>query len=289
MPRAHRGPSPRSRAAALVVCAAALALAACDGAMSPNEADVHAPATLPSAPAPTLSPPDAERGPTSTPDAGAAFVGGDNATFQGVTIVWPEGLANGAGVKAEPATASSPDAAPPATTFVLDGYADAEAQFPATVKVYALGQGGPDLADAVASLKSILAEQPAEPKVPMPATPASRVFMTHIHYVDGAGYRGVRFVTQLAQDIQPINNASLVYAFEGLTDDGTRWIQGRLPIDARSDAVLPNANIDDYAGFAQRFDSYLVATTAAVNALAPSDFTPTLDALDALVGGLLLR
>ena len=289
MPRPPHVPHRYPRAAARVVAAAGLALAACQGTPSPSDVAVDAPAMPPMHGATALPPPVAERGPTAAPAAGVTFADGDNASFQGVTIAWPEGLATGAGVKAEPATADAPDAAPPATTFVLDGYADAEAQFPATIKVYALGQGGPDLTDAVASLTSILAEQPAEPKVPMPATPASRVFTTHVHYVDGAGYRGVRFVTQLAQDIQPINNASLVYAFEGLTADGTRWIQARLPIDAHSDAVLPNANIDDYAGFAQRFDSYLVATTAAVNALAPTDFTPTLDALDALVGGMLFR
>lgn len=286
-----------ARIAALVVVAAmGTALAACQGNSGPiddGEGGVtpasNITGTLAAGLAATLPPPVAERGPTTPPELGAGFVGGDNASFEGVTIAWPAGLAKGASAKAEPAVTEGPELSPPATSFRLDGYADEAAAFPATLKVYKVGEGGPDLTDAVAALRKILADEPPAPKVPMPATPASRIFMAHVKYIKAGGYGGVRFVTQLAQDVQPINNASLVYAFEGLTDDGTRWIQARLPIDAHSAAVLPGPNVDDYAAFAERFDAYLVETTKTVEDLADADFAPTLADLDALVGGILFR
>lgn len=274
---------PTRRAACLAV--AALAAAGCRAA--PERAATTA--TAGAGHGATLPPPAAERAPTSPPAAGAVVVDGPNASFGGVTIGWPEGLASGASVKDEPAVADSPDAAPPATTFRLDGYADETAPFAPTVRVYRLAEGGPDLTDAVAALRTILAERPAAPKVPMPATPSSRVFMAQVAYLDGDGYAGVRFVTQLAQDIQPIHNRDLVYAFEGLADDGARWIQARLPIDAASDAVVPGPNVDDYAAFAARFDAYLADATAAVDALPPDAFTPSLTDLDAVVTGVALR
>lgn len=283
-------------AAVVIVAAMGAALAACQGHSGPIDdgEGVVTPAsnvtgTLSADLAATLPPPIAERGPTTPPEMGAGYVGGDNASFEGVTIVWPEGLATGASAKAEPAVTEGPEQAPPATSFRLDGYADEAAAFPATLKVYKLAEGGPDLTDAVAVMRRILADEPKEPKVPMPATPASRIFMAHVKYIKAGGYRGVRFVTQLAQDVQPINNASLVYAFEGLTDDGTRWIQALLPLDAHSGAVLPGPNVDDYAAFAERYDAYLVETTKAVEALGDAEFAPGLGDLDAFVGGTLLR
>ncbi|MEO8084618.1 MAG: hypothetical protein ABI780_12415 [Ardenticatenales bacterium] len=293
-PASHARASTSGRIAAFVIVAAAgAALAACSGAPKDDVGTVaptsNVTATLSSGLAATVPPPFVERGPTTPPEMGAGFVGGDNASFEGVTIVWPEGLATGASAKAEPAVTEGPEQAPPATSFRLDGYADESAAFPATLKVYKLADGGPDLTDAVAVMRRILADEPKEPKVPMPATPASRIFMAHVKYIKAGGYSGVRFVTQLAQDVQPINNASLIYAFEGLTDDGTRWIQALLPLDAHSDAVLPGPNVDDYAAFAERYDAYLVDTTKAVEALGDTDFAPGLGDLDAFVGATLLR
>lgn len=280
-----------ARVASLLVAAcAAAALAGCGGVAGGGGRDAATSAAdgsgTQSAPMP---PPAVEVGPTSPPAPGAGLIDGDNASFEGVTIAWPEGLAKGASAKADPAVTDGPELAPPATSFRLDGYADEAAAFPASLTVYKLGEGGPDLTDAVAALRTILADEPPAPKVPMPATPASRVFMAHVRYLKGDGYGGVRFVTQLAQDVQPINNASLVYAFEGITDDGTRWIQALLPLDAHSKAVLPGPNVDDYAAFAERFDAYLVETTKAIEDLADADFAPTLTDLDALAAGILFR
>lgn len=270
------------------LAASILVAAGCGGA-APADGPADADGPLAAPPAATLAPPSIERGPSPPPAAAAMPVDGPNATFAGVTLRWPEGLAEGASASTAPASAGDPAAAPPATRFRLDGYADDAAPFDATVTVYRLGEGGPDLTDAVASLGAILAERPAAPKVPMPATPASRLFTAQLAYLDGDGYAGVRFVTQLAQDIQPIHNRDLLYAFEGLSDDGTRWIQARLPIDAASDAVLPGPNVVDYAAFAERFDAYLADATAAVDALPPDAFLPSLAALDAVVAGLALR
>jgi len=105
------------------------------------------------------------------------------------------------------------------------------------------------------------------------------------------GGQGVRFITHYAQDVSPLTNQTIFYTFQGLTDDGKYYLALYYPVSA---SVLPDTYEDvslpaDYEEFANNFDSYLQETTQALDDSAPSQFTPSLADLDALVKSLALQ
>jgi hypothetical protein len=125
---------------------------------------------------------------------------------------------------------------------------------------------------------------PGVPEIPvLPVVNAAQVIVTKPQYIDFQNGSGVRFVTYYAQDISPISNERIFYAFQGITSDGKYVISVELPLKA---SVLPES-IDyttfDFETFAATYFTYLNDTVIALDGLAPGDYTPSLDMLDALI------
>ena len=86
------------------------------------------------------------------------------------------------------------------------------------------------------------------------------------------------------QDVSPIENFQLRYVFQGLTDDGQTLIVASIPVTTTALPAEPQSmSGDEYNEFAANYESYLAETTATFNALASTDFTPDLAALDAIM------
>ncbi len=94
---------------------------------------------------------------------------------------------------------------------------------------------------------------------------------------------GIRYLTGFSQGERYLSNWSLYFAFEALTDDGQYWVEVVLPINT------PVAD-DDLGYPSDGSEADLLAyVTHAVDVLnsQPSDsFTPSIDALDALVSSI---
>lgn len=125
----------------------------------------------------------------------------------------------------------------------------------------------------------------------LPATNAGRVLQAQAKYLEFQNGRGYRFVTAYAQDVLVLSNDTLIYTYQGVTNDGDYWISAIFPVAASilPDTVDYNDPDFDYAAFVENYDSYKVQMVDDLNALEAAIFTPDLDALDAVVQSLLVE
>jgi hypothetical protein len=142
----------------------------------------------------------------------------------------------------------------------------------------------PSVQAQIEALQSLLADLRPGPEGDLPLLPttnASQMFHAQVQYLVFGDIRGVRFVTQYAQEARPVNNQELFYTFQGFTGDGAYYVAAFFPVTA---SVLPNtpALTDDDA-FNANFVAYLEEITATLDQLSSADFTPNLTLLDAVV------
>ena len=132
------------------------------------------------------------------------------------------------------------------------------------------------------------------PESPMPLLPPPSSFMGRwAQYADlnfGVG-SGVRYVSEAPnrQGIGPWTNLGTAYYYQGLTSDNRFYISMRWPVstaalpdtpeDVPEDVLAASTNPDTYP-------DYLQETITTLNALAPTDWSPSLAALDAMAGSL---
>ncbi len=215
-----------------------------------------------------------------------------------------EGVADFYEVQTVPATpydASMPPGpvgAPEHLAVTFDGEALDDASFAgriiylAPVKPYeALWQeaGNDTITRSIMALDALLTEQPADPQPPLPVLPPPggvNDVAVQVAYFDvpGLNATGVRWVGRFSQDLSPLMNYQLRYIFQGLTADGQFLISASYPITT---ALLPdNAETmteDENTAFNEDPQAFLEATASALTFLAPTDFSPSLDALDAMI------
>lgn len=101
---------------------------------------------------------------------------------------------------------------------------------------------------------------------------------------------GYRFVGRWAQDANPVTNQGLRYVYQGFTNDGQYLVSFVYPVS--TDALpadagqVPQEAMDQ---FNNDPTSAIAAAAGDLNALAPADWEPDLDTLDALVASLEIK
>lgn len=112
-------------------------------------------------------------------------------------------------------------------------------------------------------------------------------FMAQTHAVNFKNGRGVRYLTQIFTNFNPVNNGDLLYYYQGMTDDGKYYVEAILPIGASFLAADDNANTplpaDGIPFDMNNFQGYLDAVAQRLNSTDNFSFTPYLDYLDAMV------
>ena len=228
-------------------------------------------------------------------------------SFQNVSFVIPNGLANGANPETVAAVGENDggpwSVAPAHLKFTLTGYPLQGKFFEPYMLVYpaqdfeAVSDGA---GQSLGMLRAILAS-PSAPlsKDKLPSVPgfnAAMVFASNTSVLPFQNGSGVRMLTEYAQYFASVNNQDLFYQFQGLTSDGKYYIIAILPVNApflAADedpaAPVPSDGIafPDYntAGEAE-FTAYYQAMTDKLNATSPEAFTPTLSQLDALIASI---
>ena len=148
--------------------------------------------------------------------------------------------------------------------------------------------GNSTVSNMLASLQTLLADQPANPEAPLPFLPplgARNDLATQVEYLTLAdGGTGMRWVGRVSQDASPIAASQLRYYFQGLSADGLHLIAAQFPVTT---TALPATNADIPADVqtqaADDFAAYMQATAETLEGLSSTDFTPDLAALDALL------
>lgn len=146
----------------------------------------------------------------------------------------------------------------------------------------------------VAALRQLLAERPnldtyetatagSSPLPLLPPSNALQMFRAQAEYLSFANGSGVRYLTQLAQGMGPINNQELFYTFQGLTDDGTQYVTLFYPVASPDLPASPTAENVDYLAFQANWESYVMETVQTLNGQPAAAFLPDLALLDELV------
>ena len=218
-----------------------------------------------------------------------------------------EGVAESYQTQVAPATAydasmpPGPVGAPEHLAVTFDGESLDEASFGgrviylAPVEAYEtlwLDAGSDTISQTVAALTTLLEEQPADPQPPLPVlppAPATNDVAVQVAYLDvpGLDATGMRWVGRFSQDLSPVMNFQLRYIFQGLSADGQTLISASFPITT---ALLPDSmetmTADEQAAFDADPQGFLEATASALSFLSSDDFSPSLDALDAMMQSL---
>lgn len=183
------------------------------------------------------------------------------------------------------------DIHPEHTEVTLKNYAFTDSLFTPRIAVFPVQRYGellPDLVPArLADLRSLIAGGAISSKeLPLlPPFNSAQMFNSQAAVIPFQNGKGVRYLTQYAQGIGPINNQELFYTYQGLTTDGKYWVSAILPIssaDLMADGKNP-PNGQSMEDFAKNYTSYIANTTSQLNTQRPDGFSPATSQLDALV------
>ena len=160
----------------------------------------------------------------------------------------------------------------------------------------------PGAAESLKRLQTILSNpggQYTNDQYPhVPFFNAGQVFAAQEKTLSFNGGSGIRFVTQYAQDISPINNGGVFYLFEGLSSDGKYYMIAILPVnlpflpaDNNPDSLVPSGGI----AFPQNnapgldFDAYFKKVTQLIDTAPSGQFSPPLNTLDTLIQSISIQ
>jgi hypothetical protein len=220
----------------------------------------------------------------------------------GVSLVIPPGWAASAQTELVPSSNSLDlpawEVHPAYTHVTIQGYPLQGKLFEPGIFIYPaaeFGQLSTGAAQSINDLKGILAAQgPLPEHLPfLPPLNAAQVFYSNVARLPFQNGTGIRYLTQFDQAPLPVNNNELLYTFQGLTQDGRYYVAAILPVnaaflsaDTRLDTPLPTGGVPfDWNNF-EAMPAYLEAVKQKLESTDPSQFTPSLAELDAMISSL---
>lgn len=172
------------------------------------------------------------------------------------------------------------------------------------LRVFPVGQyeaiynnvGNSVITDYIAALKQQIVEGstelPADMSQPLPFLPvfnAAQDLAANVKAIEFGNGNGYRFITHYGQAADAFLSGQIFYTFQGLTDDGKYLVVLIFPLQTdllpQSYDEVPQEVFDgimDGTGF----EEYRQGVITTLNGATSDDFTPTLDALDAMMSGL---
>ena len=207
------------------------------------------------------------------------------------------GMATGSHVETLPSTAGSDVAPwellPEYSVVTLEGYPIGDHQVKPQIFIYPaaeLGQVNPGAGQIVASLQTLLSSPQEIPNMPfLPLYNATQVFHAQIQYLDFKNGKGLRYVTEFAQGMLPINNYDLIYAYQGLTNDGKYYVAAVLPINHPSLPADGKITGNEPLEFTNDFPAYVANVASSLNTSAANTFGLDLANLDAIMSSLEIK
>lgn len=241
---------------------------------------------------------------TSAPLPGSTQTSGTPISFENVSLLIPEGLANGANPESVPAVNEGGGApwetAPAHIKIALISYQLQGKFHEAAIYIYPADeyrQLNPNAAEQIDRIQKILAGS-AMLKETLPTIPwfnAEPLIAAHIQMIPFESGRGIRWLTQYAQYLAPINNNELFYHFEGLTSDNKYYMIAVLPVTApilpeneKPDATVPEGGVPIPTDIGVN-NIYYISVTEKLNSVAPGAYSPSLNTLDMLIQSLFVK
>lgn len=150
-----------------------------------------------------------------------------------------------------------------------------------------LSEVNPTASEVIASLQALIASPQEIPEMPfLPLINAKNVFHADIQYLDFQTGKGLRYLTQLAQGMVPINNRELFYTYQGITNDGKYYVAAVLPVNNASLPADEQMTEEKAQELTSNYLQYLAAVEGTLDTQAPDRFNPDLTQLDAMMSSL---
>jgi hypothetical protein len=260
---------------------------------SATQENLNPPQASPLPPAqnvPTLPPP-----PPPTPESNLYTV-----NFNGVSFSYDKSLAASVTTEKIPAVPYDPqgpywDFNPETLKFSFNGYILQNTFHSPIIHVYPVADFqamDASITGKVAELQTLIANKPPAPEsIPfLPIWNAAQFMQANVSYFNFLNGSGVRFLSMYGQAASPVNNTSLFYAFQGLSNDGAYYISAVLPV---SHSSLPSGDSDipggDYNAFADNFPNYIIDMENQLSSQPATSFLPDLALLDATIQSFLIQ
>jgi len=143
----------------------------------------------------------------------------------------------------------------------------------------------------VTNLRDLLKRHPDLSTVTiLPGLPLSSraVFHAKSTYIDFRNGTGISYIGHWAQQSDVVTNGGgLIYAFQGLTNDGHDYVCAIFPINVDSlPNRQPNWNQAQYTKFTAHYNAYVATLIRTLNSSGSNHFHPNLNSLYALVRSL---
>ena len=286
---------------AMILAGLILVLAGCapQATAAPTAVPSTATPIPPTASLPTVAPTLPPVPPTAIPTGLPTSTKEPALAFGRVSLVLPAGLASGiSGAQVE--RNDSPDLAawartPGHTLVKLEGYAlQGTARQPQIYVFPAMDYVNlrTSAFESIHRLDNIFASPGASvTSDQLPAVPFLNelpIFGTHIQVKPFRNGQGVRFLTQYAQGLVPINNHELIYVYQGLSSDGEYYVIAILPVNLAGLPADSNWNGQQPAP-GDAYKKYVNDVVGQLNLQAASAFTPDLNSLDALMQSIQIQ
>jgi len=270
---------------------------------TPPTITIAPPVTVPPATEPPTAavPPAATEPPTATepPAATQPPAPVTNVTCNELALYLDPALASGYGCKSVPeAIGQGFFDTPQYTELTFQGYLLSDRFHTPQIHIYPLqrfSQLAPDLVNSdVASLQALLSGGPQGDTLTLLNVSifgAGQLFHAQYRVLPFGSGSGIRYLSEYAQYYDPVNNHDLFYTFQGLTSDGKYWISAILPISnpilPEDPRPLPGGQTDEQ--FSNNYPTYIVDMTNQLNSQTAASFSPSLTALDTLVGSIQIQ
>lgn len=218
--------------------------------------------------------------PTQTPKGNPGDINFDySAVAQDVTLET---------VPAVPATHDGPywEGTPQYRRLTLTGYSVTEHRLQPQIIIYTVADLAPaneTMGKYAADLQALLNSHQVGAQIPfLPVSNEGQLIRPRMEFMDFKSGQGIQFLTQLSQGMTVINNHELIFAYQGLTNDGKYYISAIFPV---TNAALPAGSemTDGQKKLLEDFPSYQSATMDLLEDQPADSFTPDLNALSALI------
>jgi hypothetical protein len=219
-------------------------------------------------------------------------------SYGGVSFSFDPVVANNVTPRTVPANTPPQDAAPwdaanpEYIQFKFSGYPLTGTDFEPILEVYpvmAYENVNAAAIEKIDSLRQFLKDKQTNPEnIPfLPTINAGQMLHAGVAYLNFKNGTGVRYLTQYGQSFAPINNKSMFYTFQGITNDDMYYVSAIFPL-SHPDLPADGSQVPsgDYQAFTDNFPKYILEMETTLSNANASSFTPNLARLDALIQSL---
>lgn len=222
----------------------------------------------------------------------AQTLAGNSVSFAGVEFEFDELVAGTVSAETVPGFAyMGAETFPDHLQFTFDDYAIADHFHDPRLIIYPIAQFDAESGIAMqitATLQQFL-DNPSDDVDGMPFLPLFNAAQQHVSQVETIDFqngRGVRYLTQFGQALQPVNNDALFYTFQGITNDGEQYVAAILPVTHPTLSDDSTIDPDEFDAFAENYLVYADEMETIMNGHLADSFTPDLTLLDAMMASL---